>query len=231
MQFLAIPARSFWIPLTSRRTSPMPWSPTTGPALRRQRIVAGDQSQSGQFLHGYRSAWLPAALLQSEQQPRLADALFASTAIGAVFAFQQRTCRGFRGGFAAAKDTATNPAVLDAFALAIIASNEPLAFPGISGHEPNLPEARRKSVEWGKAMDELLKVAPNAGSYLSESDFFERTWQQSFWGSNYPRLTAVKKQYDPMVSSSSTMASGVRNGVRMVSPDWRNTDSGCVWTQ
>jgi FAD/FMN-containing dehydrogenase len=48
-----------------------------------------------------------------------------------------------------------------------------------------------------QAMDELLKVAANAGSYVSESDFFERSWQQSFWGSNYPRLAAVKKKYDP----------------------------------
>ena len=46
-------------------------------------------------------------------------------------------------------------------------------------------------------MDELLKVVTNAGSYVSESDFFERSWQQSFWGPNYPRLAAVKKKYDP----------------------------------
>jgi FAD/FMN-containing dehydrogenase len=46
-------------------------------------------------------------------------------------------------------------------------------------------------------MDELLNVAPNPGSYVSESDFFERSWQQSFWGSNYAKLAAVKRKYDP----------------------------------
>lgn len=46
-------------------------------------------------------------------------------------------------------------------------------------------------------MDELLKIAPNPGSYVSESDFFERSWQQSFWGSNYARLADVKNKYDP----------------------------------
>jgi len=46
-------------------------------------------------------------------------------------------------------------------------------------------------------MDELLKVSKNAGSYVSESDFFERSWKQSFWGSNYESLAAVKKKYDP----------------------------------
>jgi len=46
-------------------------------------------------------------------------------------------------------------------------------------------------------MDALLKAAPGAGSYVSESDYFERNWQQSFWGSNYPRLASIKKKYDP----------------------------------
>jgi hypothetical protein len=30
-----------------------------------------------------------------------------------------------------------------------------------------------------------------------ESDFFEHSWQQGFWGTNYARLAAVKKKYDP----------------------------------
>jgi FAD/FMN-containing dehydrogenase len=46
-------------------------------------------------------------------------------------------------------------------------------------------------------MDELRKLVPNGGSYVSESNFFERTWQQSYWGSNYPKLRAVKAKYDP----------------------------------
>jgi FAD/FMN-containing dehydrogenase len=32
---------------------------------------------------------------------------------------------------------------------------------------------------------------------VAESNFFERTWQRSFWGSNYSRLAAVKHEYDP----------------------------------
>jgi hypothetical protein len=46
-------------------------------------------------------------------------------------------------------------------------------------------------------MNELRKVAPVAGSYVSESNFFEPAWQQSFWGSNYARLQSVKAKYDP----------------------------------
>jgi Berberine and berberine like len=60
-----------------------------------------------------------------------------------------------------------------------------------------LAAARLARQEIDKAMEELLRVAPGAGSYVSESDYFERDWQRSFWGSNYPRLAALKKKYDP----------------------------------
>ena len=46
-------------------------------------------------------------------------------------------------------------------------------------------------------MTELRALAPNGGSYVSESNFFEEDWQHSYWGSNYPRLPSVKKKYDP----------------------------------
>jgi hypothetical protein len=46
-------------------------------------------------------------------------------------------------------------------------------------------------------MAELLKVAPGAGSYVSESDYFEVDWQRSYWGSNHARLAEVKRTHDP----------------------------------
>ena len=101
------------------------------------------------------------------------------------------------GEIAAAKDTAMNPQVLNAFALAIVAGEGPPAFKGITGHEPDADNARYEAEQINKAADELLKAAPDAGSYVSESNYFETNWQQSFWGSNYKRLTAVKNKYDP----------------------------------
>jgi FAD/FMN-containing dehydrogenase len=46
-------------------------------------------------------------------------------------------------------------------------------------------------------MDALRAVAPDAGSYVSESDYFLRDWQRGFWGPNYARLLRAKRRYDP----------------------------------
>ena len=159
---------------------------------------AENRSEAGQFLHGYKSAWLPASLLEPTQQPALVDALFASTR---HWSWALHFNKGLAGApaeeIAAARDTATNPAMLDAFALAIIAGEGPPAFRGMPGAEPDLAHARSNAANIAKAMDELLEVAPAAGAYVSESDYFQADWQTAFWGANYRRLAAVKRKYDP----------------------------------
>ena len=89
-----------------------------------------------------------------------------------------------------------NPAVLDAFALAIVAGEGPPAFAGIPGHEPGATRGRRAADRIHAAMAELLKVAPDAGSYISESDYFEPDSRRSYWGVNHARLAEVKRVYD-----------------------------------
>ena len=96
------------------------------------------------------------------------------------------------------RDTAMNPAVLDAFALVICGAEGPPAYPGVAGHEPD-PAAGTPARAGHRARDGR---AAQAGARTpaptsSESNFFEPDWQRSFWGSNYPRLLAVKQRYDP----------------------------------
>jgi hypothetical protein len=90
-----------------------------------------------------------------------------------------------------------NPNVLNAFALAIVGGEGPPAYPGIGGHEPDLDGGRRSVGEVARAMAVLKPLAPGGGCYFAESDFFEPGWQQAYWGTNYPRLLQVKRDYDP----------------------------------
>jgi FAD/FMN-containing dehydrogenase len=199
LTILAAPARRFWDAEFLGRNAPGLLLADDRPGSPAGNVFwAANQGEAGQFLHGYRSAWLPAALLETDQQPRLVEALFASTRHWRVsWHFNKGLAGAPADVIAAARDTAMNPAVLGAFALAISASAGPPAFPGAPGPEPDLAAARREREQVGRAMDELLTVAPQAGSYVAESDFFEPAWQPSFWGSNYPRLAAVKRTYDP----------------------------------
>ena len=199
VRFLEIPPRHLWDYKFIQKMLPSAIGFDDRPGAPENNFFwMGDSEQAGMVLHGYKSAWLPASLLKSDQQARLGEALFAASRHWKV---SLHLNKGLAGAPAeeidAARDTATNPAVLDAFALAIIAGAGPAGFPGITGREPDVAAARRSAGEMGKAMDELMKVVSERGAYVSESDFFERSWQQSFWGSNYPRLAAVKKKYDP----------------------------------
>jgi len=197
--FLVAPARRLWDAQFLEQYAPGFAVPDDrADAVPGHFSWAGNQGEVGQFVHGYRSAWLPADLLEADRRPELVDALFAAARQWTVsLHFNKGLAGATDDEIAAARDTAMNPAVLDAFALAIIAGEGPPAFPGIPGREPDLATGRREARRIDRAMGELLEVAPDGGSYVSESDYFEENWQRSFWGANYARLAAVKRQYDP----------------------------------
>jgi hypothetical protein len=90
-----------------------------------------------------------------------------------------------------------NPAVLDAFALAISGAEGPPAYPGIIGHEPDRSLARRQAKAVNAAMEKIRKVVSRVGSYGAEGDFFEKSWSEAFWGAAYARLMGIKRRYDP----------------------------------
>lgn len=199
VQVLAMPAQHFWDADYFRQHVPGAMIADDRDGAPRNHVLwAGDQGEVGWFLHSFKSAWLPAALLRKEQQAALVDAIFACTRQWDVeFHFNKGLAGAPPDAIAAARDTATHPQVLDAFALAIIAGNGAPAYPGMPGADQDLPKARAEATAIGRAMDALLKLAPNAGAYVSESDYFQRDWQHAFWGTNYPRLAAVKRRYDP----------------------------------
>jgi FAD/FMN-containing dehydrogenase len=156
---------------------------------------SGDKDQVSAFLHGYESMWLPASLLNPADRTHLADILFAASRHSEVeLHFNKGLAGAPAKAIAAARDTATNPAVLDAFALAIIANGGP---PPSAGQPFDASVARHHARAVEVAAAELRRIVPNPGSYVSESNYFNESWQQAFWGNNYQRLRTVKTKYDP----------------------------------
>jgi FAD/FMN-containing dehydrogenase len=194
----AIPSRKLWDPAFLRSLPGIVVADDRPGAPDGNIAWASDAGQASQVLHGYQSLWLPASLLRHEARARLAEACFAASR---HWGFALHVNKGLAGAppdeVGAARDTAMNPDVLDAFALIIAGAEGPPAHPGVAGREPDVAAARGHAAAIERAMRELRALAPGAGSYVAESDFFEKAWQRSYWGANYRRLLAVKDRYDP----------------------------------
>jgi hypothetical protein len=197
--FRSIQARHRWDPTFLKTYAPAAVRSDDRAGASEDNIFwSANVSEAGHFIHDFESAWLPASLLRDDRRAELTDALLAAARHSTVeLHFQKGLAGGTEQAAASARDTATNPAVIDAFALAIIASEGPPAYPGLRGHEPDLSDARRNAREVATAMAQLRKVTPHAGSYVAESSYFETDWQNAYWGANYARLLAVKSKYDP----------------------------------
>ena len=158
---------------------------------------AGDGGQVGFYLYGYDSTWLPASLLLRE---------FARDARRSAVCEQRHWnvalhCNKGLGGapataVAAAADTAMNPAVLDAFALAIIGDAGDPAYPGMPGPGPDRDLARRRAADVAAATAEPAKNRSNGLVRLGKQ-LLQRGLAAGVLGEHYPKLAGVKKKYDP----------------------------------
>jgi len=194
---LAQPMRQWWdfaadkdAHLPFERYDPRPGAPA------QHAWWSGDSDQVSMFIHGYDSLWLPASLLEKSERARLADGLYAASRhFGVGLHFNKGLAGAPPEAIAAARQAATNPAVLDAFALAIIATG---GFPDYPGYPaPDLARAREDARRIDAATAALRPLAPVGGSYVSESNYFNKDWRRAYWGPHYPKLAAVKARYDP----------------------------------
>jgi FAD/FMN-containing dehydrogenase len=193
------PGRYRWDPEFFRANAPQAVKQDDRPGAPPDNIFwAANLAEAGHFIHGFESLWLPVQLLAGESRARLVDALFAASRHWSVeLHFQKGLAGGSPTALAATKETSTNPAVLDAFCLAIIAGESRPAFPSLRGHEPNLDAARRDGRAIEAATEALRTVAPSVSAYVAESSFFQSGWQAAYWGGNYARLLEIKRRYDP----------------------------------
>ncbi len=192
---ISVPGRGFWDPDLLRKVPGIVLQDNRPGAPSSNVFWKSNLGEAGQVIHAYKSAWLPKSLLTSARRAELAEALIRSSAIWTV---SLHTNKGLAGGsreaIANTRETSMNPDVLDGFALLICAAEEDPAYPGIPGHQPNVLAGRHAATRIAEAMREIYAVAPNAGSYVSESNYFQRSWKRAYWGSNYDRLARAKRK-------------------------------------
>jgi FAD/FMN-containing dehydrogenase len=189
------PARDWWKSQVEGNDSMIQDDRANAPAAH--AWWRGDAEQVSAYLHGYDSVWLPAELLAPDARPKLTQALVAASR---HFTVQLHFNKGLAGAtpeaIAASRDTAMNPKVLDAFALAIIATGGWPPYPGLPGPAYDATAAHSNANDIELATAELRTMAPGGGSYISESNYFNADWADAFWGHNAARLQAVKARYD-----------------------------------
>ena len=189
----SLPARAWWDVARSPLLKPDP----RATAAAHHGWSQCDQDEVGVYLHHYDSLWLSGTLLHDGQRDAFTRSVFAATR-HQMIRFQ--TAKGLAGApdaaRIAARDTAINAAMIDAFALAVVADGEGPAYPGMLAAQDGQP-AEGNADKLKRAIAELRRLAPGSGSYIWETSYFLENWQEEFWGDNYPRLLSVKQRYDP----------------------------------
>lgn len=198
LKILSTSARTFFSPTLAKRLLGLirrddrPGAPATNV------FWPGDQGQAGQILHGFDSVWLPESLLQPSRQIELVDALMKAASHWGLSLHLNKGLAGAPSDVMdAARNTAMNPAVLSAFALAISSAEEQGAYPGIAGHEPDQASARKRRAAVTACITELRNLVGFDAAYLAESNFFDPAWADAFWGKHHKRLQQIKVRYDP----------------------------------
>ncbi|PVH95554.1 FAD binding domain-containing protein [Periconia macrospinosa] len=87
-------------------------------------------------------------------------------------------------------DNAVNPAWRDVLMFAIMF----VTWSPSDSAEYVTQLSRNLTYEWNPKWTALT---PGGGTYMSESDYIEPNWQQSFYGSKYKRLYELKQKWDP----------------------------------
>ena len=197
-KIIAFPARYMWNAAALRQAPGVVIADDREGAPEDNIFWAGNLGEAGAVWYAYQSAWLPASLLEADRRKSLADALFEAAKHRGIALHCNKGIAGATAeAIAATKDTAINPAVVDAFALAITGDFGQPAYPGVPGHEPDAAAAPAKAEAVEASMNAIRELLPRVGSYVWETDYFQPHWQDAFWGENYDRLLAVKNKYDP----------------------------------
>ncbi|WP_440994495.1 FAD-dependent oxidoreductase [Cysteiniphilum litorale] len=160
---------------------------------------AGNSNEAFNYWSSYRSWWLPLILFAEKDLAKLTDVFYQASRL---HDFSLHLNKGLAGSSKTAlvlqADTAVNPAVEEAAGLIVITSGNNSPASTLFGLSDSMKKDMQ--VESKQTKDAIMlfkKLAPNAGTYINETDYFEPKWQKAFWGDNYQKLLKIKLQYDP----------------------------------
>jgi hypothetical protein len=157
----------------------------------------GNQSEVSVYWNSYQSRWIPTDVIR-DNAGGLSKAFFdASRLTDYIFQINKGLSGEHPEARARDENTALHPGCYGAAALVIMGKSQQYKYEGVPGKKPDMELARKTSADIAKAMDFIRRVTPLAGSYANEADFFLENWQNSQWGSNYPKLLRIKRKYDP----------------------------------
>src|SRR5580704_2589552 len=115
-RIISEPARRFWDPAGLKTVPGLVISDDRPDAPAENIFWAGNLGEAGRVWHGFQSVWLPHSLLADDQRERMADTLVAAAKHWTVeLHFNKGLAGATAEAIAAARDTAMNPAVVDAF--------------------------------------------------------------------------------------------------------------------
>jgi FAD/FMN-containing dehydrogenase len=148
-----------------------------------------NQDEVGTYWAAYRSRWLP---LASFDHPRelAATLVAASRSWPVALHFNKGMAGAAPEAIARGRQTAMHPGVFDAAALVTLGADDP-------GYATDRARATADRAKVDAAMAFIRDATPGSGSYVNETDYFEPDWQRAFWGTNYDKLLAIKRKYDP----------------------------------
>ena len=183
MQTATLPAQKMW----DYDTLVSLHLPVAGDATR--WWWKGNEEELGAYWAAYQSRWIPAAEFDDAHAAAFAKALVAASRQWSVaLHFNKGQAGAAQDALDRDRETAVNPAVLDAAALVIVAG---------FGDPKDAAKSRRARDHVAAAMKPIIAATPGAGSYVNETDYFEADWKRAFWGDHYDRLLAIKHAVDP----------------------------------
>ena len=191
------PARQRWDPDFLRSRFPGAVQTDDRRARRATTYWTANVAEAGHYIFGYESVWLPPLCSPPTARMRLPTRYSPPAASGRWSCISRRPSPAPRPRRSPQRATPQSTTPCSMPLSSSSSGAKAPAYPGLRGYSPDLANARHDAAGVAKAMVELRKVVPEPGSYLAETSYFERDWQKSFWGSNYPRLRQIKDKYDP----------------------------------